>query len=77
MDEVSGEQDVEQYAIFRRLPAAAAFDEPIDNLAAGLATYTWFDNTVSSGDQWVYGVAAVDCSPALSAASITSIVIIP
>ena len=77
VDEVSGEQDVEQYAIFRRLPAAAAFDEPIDNLAAGLATYTWFDNTVSSGDQWVYGVAAVDCSPAVSAASITSTVIIP
>ncbi|MBI2797249.1 MAG: prepilin-type N-terminal cleavage/methylation domain-containing protein [Gemmatimonadetes bacterium] len=77
VDESTGEKDVEQYAVFRRAAAASAFDEPIDNVAAGLATYTWIDTNISSGDSWVYGVAAMDCSPALSPPSVTGTVTIP
>ena len=68
---------MEQYAIFRKLPAAAAFDEPFASIAGGLASYTFVDSNVNSGDQWIYGVAAMDCSPALSAASVTSTITIP
>ena len=77
VDETGGERDVEQYAIFRKLPAAAAFDEPFASIAGGLASYTFVDSNVNSGDQWIYGVAAMDCSPALSAASVTSTITIP
>jgi prepilin-type N-terminal cleavage/methylation domain-containing protein len=77
IDEAGGEKDVEQYAIFRRAPAAAAFDEPIASFSAGLANYTYTDVNVQHGDQWVYGVAAVDCSPAMSSVSLTSTVTVP
>ena len=77
VDEIGGERDVEQYAIFRRIPSATAFDEPFGSLAGGLATYTFIDSDVQPGEQWVYGVAAMDCSPALSSAAITSTITIP
>ena len=77
VDEASGEKDIEQYAIFRKVVGASAFDEPIDNVAAGLATYTWTDLHLVSGDQWIYGVSAIDCSPALSPPSLTLPVIVP
>lgn len=76
-DETGGEKDVEQYAIFRRAVGASAFDEPVDNMAGGLGSYTWVDTNVSHGESWVYGVSAMDCSPALSSPTITSTVIIP
>ena len=77
VDEVAGERDVEQYAIFRRLPAASAFDEPFASLAGGLASYVFIDTDVNSGEQWVYGIAAMDCSPALSPVAITGTITIP
>lgn len=77
VDETGGERDIEQYAIFRKLPAASAFDEPFASIAAGLGSYTYIDSNVQSGDQWIYGVAAMDCSPALSPVSVTLQVNIP
>ena len=77
VDEAAGERDVEQYAIFRRPAAASAFDEPMASIAAGLATYSWLDTDISTGEQWIYGVAAMDCSPALSSPSVTGTVTIP
>lgn len=77
VDEASGEKDIEQYAIFRRTPAQTVFDEPFASIAAGLGSYTYVDTDVQSGDQWIYGVAALDCSPALSSPSITATQFIP
>ncbi len=77
VDEVSGEKDIEQYAIFRRDPSTTTFAEPFASVAAGLSTYNYVDTNVQSGDQWVYGVAAMDCSPALSTPSVTSTQFIP
>ncbi len=77
VDETAGERDIEQYAIFRRVPSATSFDEPFASLAAGLGTYTYFDANVASGEQWVYGVAAMDCSPALSSVSTTLQINVP
>lgn len=77
VDETGGERDVEQYAIFRKLPTATAYDEPFASIAAGLASYTFIDSNVTSGEQWIYGVAAMDCSPALSAASSSGAITIP
>lgn len=77
IDETGGEKDVEQYAIFRKVVGAPAFDEPIASFSGGLANYTYTDVNVAHADQWVYGVAAVDCSPAMSAVSSTAVVIVP
>jgi prepilin-type N-terminal cleavage/methylation domain-containing protein len=77
VDETGGERDIEQYAIFRKLPAASAFDEPFASIAAGLGSYTFIDSNINSGEQWVYGVAAMDCSPQLSPVAVTSTVNVP
>ena len=77
VDETGGERDIEQYAIFRKDPAQAAFDEPFASIAAGLPNYTYIDTNVQSGDRWVYGIAALDCSPSLSPVAVTATQFIP
>ena len=68
-DDSGGETDIERYAIFRRLSAASAFGDPVSSIPGSKrATYTYTDYQVVAGNTYVYGVAAQDCSPALSAA---------
>jgi type II secretory pathway pseudopilin PulG len=76
-DEIAGEQDVERYTVFRREPIQGVFTDPIASIPAGTATYSFTDNAVAHGDQWVYGVAAQDCTPASSAIGSTLTVIVP
>jgi len=76
-DEATGEKDVERYTIFRRASAVSAFTEPIASIPAGSATYTFKDANVASGDSWIYGVAAQDCTPNSSSIGATSTVIVP
>ena len=76
-DEATGEKDVERYTIFRRTAAATVFTEPIASIPAGSATYTFKDRDVVSGDQWVYGVAAQDCTPNSSSIGATTTIIVP
>lgn len=82
-DETSGERDVERYAIFRRLPAAGSFAglEPLISVPAGLASYSYLDTSVESGQEWIYGIAAQDCglllSPVVAQTLPTASVIVP
>jgi hypothetical protein len=76
-DEVSGEKDIERYAVFRRRAATLEFGEPIASVPAGNASYIFTDTDVASGDQWVYGIAAEDCSGQLSSIRSTATVVIP
>lgn len=76
-DENAGEKDIERYAIYRRLAGATAFTEPFASIAAGLASYTFIDTQVTTGEQWVYGVSAQDCSPANSPITSSGTVVIP
>jgi hypothetical protein len=76
-DEVAGEVDVERYTIYRRLASVTAFSEPIASVPAGSATYTYDDSDVQSGQQWIYGVSAQDCTPSSSAIGATATIIIP
>ncbi|HEY4303911.1 MAG TPA: prepilin-type N-terminal cleavage/methylation domain-containing protein [Gemmatimonadaceae bacterium] len=71
VDDLTGEKDVERYAIYRRLSSATAFDEPIASVVAGRSTYSFIDTDLLSGQQWVYGVTALDCSP-LNSPMVTS-----
>ncbi|HEU4989411.1 MAG TPA: hypothetical protein VFT41_06495 [Gemmatimonadaceae bacterium] len=77
VDETSGEKDVERYALYRRPDSVAAFDQPFSSIPAGLATYTFTDDNVQSGDHWIYGVSAQDCTPANSPIATTGTVIVP
>lgn len=75
-DERAGERDVEKYVIYRRA-ATAAFDEPIASVPAGQASYQFADTRVTSGDQWVYAVAAADCGGQLSPLAMSAPVNVP
>ncbi|HTR78375.1 MAG TPA: prepilin-type N-terminal cleavage/methylation domain-containing protein [Gemmatimonadaceae bacterium] len=77
VDDGGGEKDVDRYVIYKRLAAATSFSDPIASVPAGLATYSYVDSDVLSGQQLVYGVAAVDCTPSLSPMGITATDTIP
>ena len=77
LDEAAGEKDVERYAIYRRDIAAATFGEPIASVAAGLPNYTFTDTDVQTGQQWLYGIAAQDCTPASSSIVLSAAVTVP
>lgn len=77
IDETAGERDVERYAIYRRPSSQPAFGEPLSSIPAGQSSYEWNDTEVVTGEQWVYGVASVDCSPRSSSITSTLLVIIP
>ncbi|MDX2192648.1 MAG: prepilin-type N-terminal cleavage/methylation domain-containing protein [Gemmatimonadales bacterium] len=63
-DEASGERDVQQYAIYRRLAAEPAFGPAIMAVPAALAAnYTWADTRVLPNVPYVYAVSAADCTP--------------
>lgn len=76
-DEGAGEKDVERYAIYRRVAGATVFAEPLASIAAGAAAPSFVDTDVKPGESWVYGVAAQDCTPALSSMVISAAVVIP
>jgi prepilin-type N-terminal cleavage/methylation domain-containing protein len=75
-DESGGEKDVEKYVIYRRL-TTAAFGDPLASIPAGQASYSFTDTQVSSGNVWVYGVAAEDCGGQFSPLSTSSQVTVP
>jgi len=78
VDEATGEKDVERYALYRRLSSVSTFDEPFASVAAGgVSTYTFNDTDVTSGQTWVYGVTALDCTPLASPMGTTTNAVIP
>jgi prepilin-type N-terminal cleavage/methylation domain-containing protein len=77
VDQSAGEKDVEQYSIYRRSVTSPSFSEPIASVPAGNPNYQYIDTQVQSGDQWVYGVAAVDCGGQSSAVSSSLVVVVP
>jgi len=77
-DDGSGEKDIERYAIFRRPPAATGFGDPISSIPASMsATYSFTDIAVVAGQSYVYGIAAQDCTPMLSAVTASAQVTVP
>ena len=76
-DNGTGEKDVERYAIYRRLSTQTNFDQPIGSIVAGHASYSFQDSDVQTGQVWVYGVSAQDCTPASSSIVTASSVTIP
>jgi prepilin-type N-terminal cleavage/methylation domain-containing protein len=66
-DEGGGETDVNQYNVYRRRLVDPSFGSSLITLPAGQpAPYTFVDNGVAAGTDYVYAVAAQDCTPAES-----------
>jgi hypothetical protein len=77
-DDNAGEKDIERYAIFRRVSTATVFGDPISSVPGRLAaSYSFVDNAVVQGQTYVYGIAAQDCTPALSSVVSSVAVTIP
>lgn len=76
-DESGGEVDVERYAVYRRPVTDLLFAEPLAIVPAGTSTYSYLDTDISSGDEFVYGVAAQDCTPKSSSMSTTLTIVVP
>ena len=77
VDETSGERDVMRYVLWRRLAAEPDWGAPYVSIPSGNATYVYTDAAVTSGEAYLYAVAAQDCSPSLSARSNPAAVTIP
>lgn len=78
LDELSGERDVEMYAIYRRTVGSADWNEPLANIpGAGIATLNYTDGTVLPGTRYEYAISALDCTPAPSALTAPSSILVP
>jgi prepilin-type N-terminal cleavage/methylation domain-containing protein len=77
IDESSGEKDVVRYVLWRRLSAVAQWGDPYLSIPNGNPNYVYVDAAVASGDQYMYAVAAQDCTPLLSALAIAGPVVVP
>jgi len=77
VDETGGERDIERYVIYRRSSGAAGFDDALQSIPGGQATYTFNDAAVLNDSTYVYGVTALDCTPLESATSLTTAITIP
>lgn len=76
-DETGGERDVVRYVVWRRLAADPDWGDPYLSIPAGNATYAYTDAGLTSGETYVYAVAAQDCTPSLSPLSASNTVTIP
>ena len=67
VDEAGGERDVTRYVLFRRLDSDPVWGDPYLSISpAGTPTYLYPDGAVASGQTYVYGLAAQDCTPSNS-----------
>lgn len=77
-DELSGERDVEMYAVYRRLLGAVAWGEPLANVpGTGDATLQFLDNNVATGNTYQYAITALDCTPAPSTITPLTAILVP
>jgi hypothetical protein len=76
-DESGGENDVLKYVVWRRIPPATDWGDPLLAIPSGQASYTYADQTTTSGVTYQYAVAAQDCTPNLSGQSISPAVTAP
>ena len=76
-DQDAGEDDVRQYIIWRRLSSSPLFAQPLLVTAAGtgVANYSTEFTDQVPGSSYVFGIAAQDCTPALSSISTATVTV--
>ena len=77
-DELSGERDVEMYAVYRRVWGTPDWGEPLANVpGAGISLLQYTDNTVNPTIQYEYAISSLDCTPAPSGLTAPTTIIVP
>jgi prepilin-type N-terminal cleavage/methylation domain-containing protein len=76
-DEAGGERDVIRYVIWRRTGLGAPWGDPYASIPSGAPPYSFTDADVVVGGTYQYAVAAQDCTPNLSALSLSLLVVVP
>lgn len=76
-DESSGEKDVANYLLWRRVGGAASWGDPLASIPAGSVSYRYEDTTAESGTDYEYGLATQDCTPSLSPVAASAAVTMP
>jgi hypothetical protein len=67
VDERGGERDVLRYVIWRKTNPADPWGDPYTSLAVnGAPTYRFDDTGVDASTNYLYALAAQDCTPSLS-----------
>jgi hypothetical protein len=66
VDEITGEQDVLRYVVWRRVGDAAEWGDPLTSVAPGSASYVYRDFDAQPDVLYSYAVAAQDCTPQYS-----------
>ncbi len=69
VDEITGEQDVLRYVVWRRVGDAGPWGDPLTSIAPGDAAYVYRDFGAQPDVLYSYAVAAQDCTPQYSAMS--------
>jgi hypothetical protein len=78
VDETGGERDVVRYVIWRKLVTDPTWGDPYVSIPPdGSNPYIYTDRGVSSGAQYIYGLAAQDCTPKNSSISASLEVDVP
>lgn len=75
-DEAGGEGDVLRYILWKAVDGAP-FADPWVSIPAGLATYSYLDESVTSGHSVQYAVVVQDCTPNRSPMAPSPVVVIP
>lgn len=65
-DEVSGEQDVLRYVVWRRPSGTLPWGDPLVSIPPGSLSYAYRDFTAEEDQEYDYALAAQDCTPQYS-----------
>jgi prepilin-type N-terminal cleavage/methylation domain-containing protein len=77
-DELTGERDVEMYAVYRRINGSLDWGEPLANVpGAGMAILTFVDNAIVPATRYDYALTALDCTPAPSPLTPIATILVP
>jgi len=77
-DELTGERDVEMYAVYRRVFGVTDWGEPLANVpGGGTAIQSHIDNSVFAFTRYEYAITAIDCTPAPSAITPLASILVP
>lgn len=71
VDEVTGEQDVLRYVLWRRVGGSGEWGDPLFSVSPGASSYVYRDFDAEPNVGYSYGVSAQDCTPQFSPISVS------
>lgn len=72
--EISSEQDVLRYVLWRRLGSSGPWGDPLSSVSPGAETYIYRDFSAEPDVDYSYALSAQDCTPQYSPVSVSAAV---